>query len=40
MMPSDTVDLPQPDSPTMPIASPGMHRAGEVHHGRDFAARG
>ena len=24
MMPSDTVDLPQPDSPTMPIASPGM----------------
>ena len=23
MMPSDTVDLPQPDSPTMPIASPG-----------------
>ena len=24
MMPSATVDLPQPDSPTMPIASPGM----------------
>ena len=24
MMPSDTVDLPQPDSPTMPMASPGM----------------
>src|SRR5690606_855016 len=24
MMPSDTVDLPQPDSPTMPIASPGI----------------
>ncbi len=24
MMPSDTVDLPQPLSPTMPIASPGM----------------
>src|SRR5690554_188580 len=24
MMPSETVDLPQPDSPTMPIASPGM----------------
>ena len=23
-MPSDTVDLPQPDSPTMPIASPGI----------------
>src|SRR6476620_7233936 len=22
--PSDTVDLPQPDSPTMPIASPGI----------------
>src|SRR5512147_300698 len=24
MMPRATVDLPQPDSPTMPIASPGM----------------
>src|SRR5690606_39044914 len=24
MMPSDTVDLPQPDSPTIPIASPGI----------------
>src|SRR6476660_7729323 len=24
MMPSETVDFPQPDSPTMPIASPGM----------------
>ena len=24
MTPSDTVDLPQPDSPTMPIASPGI----------------
>ncbi len=23
MMPSDTVDLPHPDLPTMPIASPG-----------------
>ena len=24
MIPSETVDLPQPDSPTMPIASPGI----------------
>ena len=40
MMASATVDLPQPDSPTSPIASPGHDLAGEVHDRRDFAAAG
>ena len=39
MMASATVDLPQPDSPTMPTASPGIDREVEVDDGRDLARR-
>ena len=40
MMASATVDLPQPDSPTSPIACAGHDPAREVHDRRNLAAAG